>query len=78
MDYNILFSFHVLCFPFLYFYRCQFHQRFDLQIFCTNVVSAAFSSYVLALANNLYEIRLQKTLMKLTAGVNSIFIFSTC
>jgi len=28
----------------------QFHQHFYIQIFCTNVVSAAFSSYVPALA----------------------------
>jgi len=25
--------------------RCQFHQHFYGQIFCTNIVSAAFSSY---------------------------------
>ncbi len=37
-----------------------------VQIFCTNVVPAAFSSYILALAKNLYEKRVQKTLMKLT------------
>ncbi len=30
--------------------RCQFHQCFYIQIFRTNVVSAAFSSYVLAMA----------------------------
>ncbi len=28
----------------------QFHQHFYVQIFCTNIVSAAFSSYVPALA----------------------------
>jgi len=47
--------------------RCQFHQRFYIQIFCTNVVLSAFSSYVLALAKNLYEKRPQKTVMKLVA-----------
>jgi len=31
-----------------------------------NIVSAAFSSYVLALAKNLYEKRTRKMLMKLT------------
>jgi len=30
-------------------YWCQFHQHFYIQIFRMNVVSAAFSSYVLAL-----------------------------
>jgi len=34
----------------------------------TSVVSAAFSSYVLALAKNLYKKGARKTLMKLTAG----------
>ncbi len=48
--------------------RCQFHQRFYVRIFCTNVVLAAFSSYVLALAKNSYEIRARKMLMKLTEG----------
>jgi hypothetical protein len=33
----------------------QFHQCFYVQIFRTNVVSAAFSSYILALAKNSYE-----------------------
>jgi len=48
--------------------------------FCTNVVSAAFSCYVLALAKNSYKKRARKTLMKLTAGlkfpapISSIFI----
>jgi hypothetical protein len=41
-----------------------------LAIFCMNVVSAAFSSYVLALGRNLYE----KALMKLTPGFNFINI----
>jgi len=40
---------------------------FYVQIFHTNVVSAAFSSYVLALAKNSYKKREQKMLMKLTA-----------
>jgi len=35
-----------------------------------NVVLAAYSSYVLALAKKLYAKHTQKTLMKLTAGVN--------
>jgi hypothetical protein len=41
---------------------------FYVQIFCTNVISAAFSSYVLALAKNSYEKRACQMLMKLTAG----------
>ncbi len=40
--------------------RCQFHQRFYVQIFRTNLVSAAFSSYVLALAKKLNEKHAQK------------------
>jgi len=55
----------------------QFHQHFYVRIFCTNVVSAAFSSYVLALAKNLYEKRVHKTLMKLTLGKRNEFIMST-
>jgi len=47
---------------------CQFHQRFFKRFFPTNVVSAAFSCYVLALSKNLYEKCARKTLMKLTAG----------
>jgi len=47
---------------------CQFHQRFYVQIFCTNVASAAFFSYILALAKNSNKKCAQKTLMKLTAG----------
>jgi len=34
--------------------RCQFHQHFYIRIFRMSVVSAAFSSYILALAKNLY------------------------
>jgi hypothetical protein len=48
--------------------RYQFHQRFYVRIFRTNIVSAAFSSYILALAKNLYKKREQKMLMKLTEG----------
>ena len=44
----------------------QFHQRFTRKFFCTNVISAAFSSYVLALVRNLYEKFARKMLMKLT------------
>jgi len=47
---------------------CQFHQHFYLRIFHTNIVSAAFSSYVLALAKNSYEKHPHKTLMKCTDG----------
>ncbi len=53
---------------------CQFHQHFYAQIFCTNVILAAFSSYVLALAKNLYEKCTRKMLMKLTPPVNFINI----
>ncbi len=48
-------------------FRCQFHQRFYVRFFRTNIISAAFSSYVLALAKNLYKKRARLTLMKLTA-----------
>ncbi len=48
--------------------RCQFHQCFYVQIFRMKVVWAAFSSYILALAKNLYEKCAQKMLMKLMAG----------
>ncbi len=51
---------------------CQFRQRFYVRIFCTNVVSAAFSSYVLALSKNSYEKRVRKMLMKLTPGISRI------
>jgi len=40
-----------------------------VQIFRTNIVSAAFSSYVLALAKNSYEKCAQKMLVKLTPGL---------
>jgi hypothetical protein len=46
----------------------QFHQRFYVQTFHTNVISAAFSSYVLGLAKNSYKKCAHKMLMKLTAG----------
>ncbi len=50
---------------------CQFHQRFFLRAFFrTNIVSAAFSSYVFALAKNSYKKRAKKTLVKLTTGDN--------
>jgi len=39
---------------------CQFQQHFYVQIFHTNIIWAAFSSYILALAKNLYKKRAQK------------------
>ncbi len=42
-------------------------STFYVQIFRTNIIFAAFSSYVLALAKNLYEKCACLTLMKLTA-----------
>ncbi len=45
--------------------RCQFHQRFYVQIFHTNGISTAFSSYVLALAKKLYKKCACLILMKL-------------
>ena len=54
--------------------RCQFHQRFYVQIFRTNVGSAAFSSYVLAFEKNLYEKCAKTMLMKLTVGLNFVNI----
>jgi len=41
--------------------RCQFHQRFCVQIFRKNIVLAAFSNYVLALAK---KIRTKNALKK--------------
>ncbi len=43
-------------------------STFYVQIFCTEIVSAAFSSYILALLKNLYVKRACITLMKLTTG----------
>jgi hypothetical protein len=54
--------------------RCKFHQHFYVQIFRTNVILAAFSSYFLALAKNSNEKRMRKMLMKLTAGKTHILI----
>jgi len=45
-------------------------STFYVQIFRTFVISAAFLSYILALAKNLYKKFARKTLMKLTSGVN--------
>ncbi len=44
-------------------------STFYAQIFCTNGVLAAFSSYVLASTKNSYEKRACLMLMKLTTGV---------
>jgi len=54
----------------------QFHQHFYVQIFRTNVVSAAFSSYVLALSKNSYEKFARFTLMKLTPGGKTSYSFT--
>ncbi len=43
---------------------------FYVQIFHMNIVLAAFSSYILALAKNLYKKCARKTLMKLTTGAD--------
>ncbi len=56
--------------------RCQFHQRFYVRIFRTNVVSAAFSSYVLALAKNLYKNCANLMLMKSTPVFHNVVFFS--
>ncbi len=45
-------------------------STFYVQIFCTNVIPAAFSSYILALGRNLYKKCAHKMLMKSTPGVN--------
>ncbi len=50
--------------------RCQFHQCFYVRIFRTNVISAPFSRYILALNKLSYEKCARIMLMKLTAGVN--------
>ena len=46
-------------------FRCQFHQRFYVRIFRTNVVLAAFSRYILALNKLSYEKCARIMLMKL-------------
>jgi len=43
-----------------------------VRVFCTKVFLAAFSSYVLALAENLYEKFARKMLVKLTPAINLI------
>jgi len=45
-------------------------STFYIRIFHTNVLSAAFSSYILALLKNLYKKCARLTLMKFTTGVN--------
>jgi len=60
------------------FTRCQFHQPFYVRIFRMNVISAAFSTYVLALAPKFCTKMRASTLMKLTAGkldfINDFFV----
>jgi hypothetical protein len=48
-------------------FRCQFHQHFYVQIFCTNVILAAFSSYIWLCAKNSYKKLAGKMLVKLKA-----------
>ncbi len=48
--------------------RCPCHQHLYLRIFCANVISVAFSSYVLALAKNLHKKCTRKTVVKSTVG----------
>ncbi len=52
----------------------QFHQHFYVQIFCTNIILAAFSSYVLALAKIFVQKCARKMSMKLTVVINFINI----
>jgi len=54
-------------------YLVSISSTFCVWIFRTTIVSAAFSSYVLALSKNSYEKCVHMTLMKLT-GVNFINI----
>ncbi len=51
-------------------------STFYAQIFRTNVILAAFSSYILALGRNLYEKFARKMLMKLTPGWKKMKPFS--
>jgi len=53
----------------------QFHQRYTREFFVRKSFLAAFSSYVLALAKNLYKNFARIMLMKLRPGVNFINIF---
>ncbi len=47
-------------------------STFYVRIFRTNVILAAFSSYILALAKKLYEKRARIMLMKLTTGDSTV------
>jgi hypothetical protein len=47
-------------------------STFYIQIFRTNIILAAFSSYILALAKKLYKKGARKTLMKLMAGESAL------
>ena len=58
--------------------RCQFHQRFYVRIFRMNVILAAFSSYILALAKNSYEKGARIMLMKLTEGGRKSVMIKVC
>jgi len=61
-----------------FFLMVSISSTFYVQIFCTNMVLAAFSSYILALSKNLYEKCAGMTLMKLTNGRNqSVLIIKT-
>ena len=50
-------------------YHVSMSSTFYVQIFRTNVILAAFSSYILALAKNLYKKGARKMLMKMAAGL---------
>jgi len=50
--------------------RVSISSTFYGRIFWTNVVSAVFSSYILALSKNMYKKRAHIMLMKLTTGVD--------
>ncbi len=52
-------------------------STFYVPIICTNIVSAAFSSYILALVKNLYKKWARIMLMKLTPGLNFINVLLT-
>ncbi len=74
---NIVHSKNVSTFTFEIF-LVSISSTFYIQIFHSNVVLAAFSSYVLALSKNLYKKLALLTLMKLTAGFRLLEAIGGC
>jgi len=59
-------------------HKVSISSTFFARVFRTNVILAAFSGYILALANNSYKKCVRKTLMKLTiCQVSKVRLFET-